>query len=277
MSESLMNAINNGTMHTADVSERLALEELNKIDADTQNVAETVERFGFANLNATSRASDVGIAATDDARRTSEEYGYRGVVATKDSEKDVLGAICDSSLGLSAFARDILLQVSGGTKDVLVQAAQNTASILLSSAKDTKELMLQACHDTDSIKSQSSEQFRDVLLQASGNASAVALQNTLNAKDAAITAVSFAKDAALRAAVDYERIAAQGDRNTAALQASIAECCCEPRELVRETSCRTDSLIREMDDKRVKDELMEARFKILALENRIPHHPHVAA
>ncbi len=270
MSESLMNAINGGTMHNADVSERLALEELNKIDADTQNTTETVERFGFANLNATSRASDVGVAATDEARHTSEEYGYRGVIATKDAEKDVLGAICSSSSGLSEAAREILLQVAGGTKDVLMHAAQNTTSILLQSSNNTKELMLQACGDTDSIKSQAADQFKDVLLQSAGNASAVALQNTLNAKDSAILAVSNAKDAALRAAVDYERLSAQGDRNTAALQASIAECCCEQRELVRETSCRTDALIREMDEKRVKDELMEARFKILALENKIP-------
>ncbi len=43
-------------------------------------------------------------------------YSYRAVdgnvVATKDAEKDILAAICGSTAGLSASAREILLQVA---------------------------------------------------------------------------------------------------------------------------------------------------------------------
>jgi hypothetical protein len=62
----------------------------------------------------------------------------------------------------------------------------------------------------------------------------------------------------------------QADRNTAALQAALAECCCEQKELVIERTGHTDALIRALDEGRVKEELLAARFKILALENKIP-------
>ena len=271
-------------------AERLGLENINKIDSDTQNVDETVQRFGFANLNATSkegsegraeterfgfhaigateRASDVGVAATNSARNATENYGYRNVVATKDAEKEVLEAICSSSAGLSVAARDILMNQSGGFKDVYLQAAQNTAALQMSLCEDSKEILLQACSNTDSIKSQSAEQFKDVLLQAASNASAVALQNALNAKDAEISRTINAKDAALAAAVNYERLAGQADRNTAALQASIAECCCENKELIRERTGHTDALIRSLDEGRVKEELRFAREELTALRLR---------
>jgi hypothetical protein len=262
-------------------AERLGLENLNKIDADTQNVDETVQRFGFANLNATRSEGGEGRAETERfgfkniegseaARHSSETYGYRNVVATKDAEKEVLEAICGSTAGLSAQAREILMSQTGGFKDVLLQAAQNTAALQMSMCEDSKQILLQACENTDAIKSQSSEQFKDVLLQSASNASAVALQNALNAKDAEISRTINAKDAALSAAINYERLFAQGDRNAAALQASIAECCCEQKELVIERTGHTDALIRSLDEGRVKEQLLEARFKILALENKIP-------
>jgi hypothetical protein len=265
-----------------DTTEQFGFQELNSIErhgdaAVAQTVASAadtrseVERFGFKNIQ-----------GSEAARAASETYGYRGVVATKDAEKEVLEAICASSAGLSAAAREILLQVAGGTKDVLMHAAQDTAALQMSMCADTKEILLQAASDTASIKSQSASEFKDGLLQAASiaqaqavdsakNAAAVALQNALNAKDAEITAVGFAKDAALAAAVNYEKLFGQADRNTAALQASIAECCCENKSLIRETSGHTDALIRALDEGRVKEELLAARFKILALENKIPH------
>jgi len=39
---------------------------------------------------------------------------------------------------------------------------------------------------------------------------------------------------------------------------------------VIERTGQTDALVRALADSNVKDELMEARFKILALENKIP-------
>ena len=340
-------SLERNALATAAQAERLALENLNKIDSDTGSVDETVQRFGFANLNATGKegsegretteqfgfqnlgatqhASDLNVTASDAARSASEAYGYRNVVATKDAEKEVLEAICSSSAGLSAAAREILMSQSGGFKDVLLQAAQNTAALQMSMCSDTKDILLQAAGDTASIKSQSANEFKDVLLQAAGNtasvradlahgvkdiqlqacsdtddinsqsanqfkdsllqaaaiakdaavdaavnASAVALQNTLNAKDAEISRTINAKDAALAAAVNFEKLFGQADRNTAALQASIAECCCEQKELVIERTGHTDALIRALDEGRVKDQLQEARLKILALENKIP-------
>lgn len=271
-------------------AERLGLENMNKIDADTQSVDETVQRFGFANLDATrvegaegrdateqfgfqnlgavQRASDVGVSASESSRHASETYGYRNVIATKDAEKEVLEAICASSAGLSATAREILMQNAVNSKDMLLQAASNTAHIRSDMAHGVKDIQLQACRDTDSIKSQGADQFKDVLLQNASNASAVALQNALNAKDAEISRVGNAKDAALAAAVNFERLYGQADRNTAALQASLAECCCEQKELIIERTGRTEGLIRQLDEDRVREELRFAREELTALRLR---------
>lgn len=292
------------------------------------------ERFGFQNLGATQRGSDLGIAATTDAKNAVEEYGYKGVVATKDAEKDVLGAICDSGAGLSEAAREILMSQSGGFKDVYLQAAQNAKDMLMSGSANTKDILLQSASNTASIRDdicdstkqvllQSANEFKDVLLQASGNAASIRadvaagikdvqmqvcestdnikeqsasqfkdllLQNAaiakdaaiaaaLNAKDAEISRVVFAKDAALAAAVNYEKLSAQGDRNTASIQATamdnacklaaeIAECCCETQKLVIEKASQTDLLIRSVDQDRVKEALADAKLEILALKNK---------
>lgn len=55
-------------------------------------------------------------------------------------------------------------------------------------------------------------------------------------------------------------------KNKAELAAQLAKCCCENELLQKETQ----SLILKQTTDRTKDELLEARFKILALENKIP-------
>lgn len=334
--EDLLGVIERNALSTSAQTERLGLENLNKTDSNAQDVGNTVERFGFANLDSTrnegaagrgeterfgfenlsytGRASDLGISASNAAKSTAETYGYRNVVATKDSEKEILSALCASTAGLSHSAREILLQVAGGTKDVLLSSAQNTAALQMSLCSDTRDILLQAGNDTASIKAQSSEQFKDVLLQSSSNTAAirsdlardikdvqmqscestdsiksqasdqfkdlllqsanfakeVALTACINAKDAHLTAVINAKDAALAASTHFEKLSGQADRNASAIQAAIAECCCENKSLIIERTGHTDALIRSLEESRVKDELMEARLKILALENKIP-------
>jgi hypothetical protein len=308
-----------------DTTEQFGFQNLNSVQSEGSQNRDTTEQFGFQNLGATQHASDLNVTASQAAQDAAQTYGYRNVVATKDAEKEILETICESTAGLSAAAREILMSQSGGFKDVLLQSAQNTDALQMSMCSNTKDILLQAAGNTASIKTQSANEFKDVLLQAAGNtanvrsdlangvkdiqlqacsdtdainsqsasqfkdsllqaaaiakdaavaacvnAAAVALQNTLNAKDAEISAVSNAKDAALTAAVNFEKLYAQGDRNTAALQSSIAECCCENKALLIERTDHTDALIRALDEGRVKEELLAARFKILALENKIP-------
>jgi len=53
--------------------------------------------------------------------------------------------------------------------------------------------------------------------------------------------------------------------NTAAIQAAIAECCCESKALIIEKANGTDALIRQIEDARVRDLLADAKAEIAAL------------
>jgi hypothetical protein len=147
--------------------------------------------------------------------------------------------------------------MSSNAKDILLQAATNTASIKEALCDDVKDLLLQGCNNTEKVMSQSANQFKDLLLQNADIAKDAAVAAALNAKDAEISRTINAKDAALAAAVNYERLSAQGDKNTCAIQAAIAECCCEQKELVRE-----------LDKDRIRDELAKTREELIALRVR---------
>jgi hypothetical protein len=192
-------------------------------------VGDTVEKFGFQNLNAIARSSDLGVAAARAAQSTAEGYGVAGIGATKDAEKDVLGAICDSSAGLSAAAREILLSQSGGFRDVLLQSAQNTSALQMSMCADTKDILLQAAGDTASIKSQSASEFKDVLLQAAGNTASIRSDLASDVKDIQMQACEDTDNIKSQAASQFKDLLLQNaaiakdDAIAAALNAKDAE------------------------------------------------------
>ena len=68
--------IQNDFLSNAAQEERLALAILNKVDSDTESVDETVQRFGFQNLNAT-RSEGV------EGRDTTEQFGFQNIGATQ--------------------------------------------------------------------------------------------------------------------------------------------------------------------------------------------------
>lgn len=116
-------------------------------------------------------------------------------------------------------------------KDMLISSKEDLKNVLISHKDDIKDLLISNKDD-----------FKDILLK-----------NCQMEKD---TLLQF-KDAQLFAA-----------QNTAAIQASIAECCCENKQLILERANHTDELIRKLDEQRVRDELTKTRDELIALKIR---------
>lgn len=122
---------------------------------------------------------------------------------------------------------------------------------------NAREILLKSCADTSSIKDQSASQFKDLLLQ-----------NAENAKDAAVTACTNVKDLIILGDKHYAAIQIEALRNKEELARQIAECCCEQKALMLETSHITQDLIRKLDEQRVRDELVKTQQELIALRMR---------
>ena len=81
------------------------------------------------------------------------------------------------------------------------------------------------------------------------------------------------KVAELATANQFAIAALTAANNTAAIQAAIAECCCETKALIIEKANGTDALIRQLDADNVRQELQDAKAQILFLQSRsTPQH-----
>lgn len=124
-------------------------------------------------------------------------------------------------------------------------------------SENAKDILLKSCADTASIKDQSANQFKDILLQ-----------NAANAKEAAITACTNVKDLIILGDKHYSQIQIDALRNKEELARQIAECCCENKALILETSHQTQDVIRKLDEQRIRDELSRTREELIALRVR---------
>lgn len=97
------------------------------------------------------------------------------------------------------------------------------------------------------------DDLRDVLISQKNDFKDVLLKNCQVEKD---TLLQF-KDAQLFAA-----------QNTAAIQASIAECCCEQKELTREQAELTRQLMLKIDEQNLRDKLRKSEEEVIALRLR---------
>lgn len=202
------------------------------IHAADNHLNSSVERQGLYNADVTQRTADKTQAEM-------ERFGLSELEAIRGAEKYLYA-------GMSQNAKDILMFNAGEFERVKLQAAADTASIKHQQYEDSKQLLLQNCADTASIKAEMGMHFKDILLQ-----------NAENAKDAALTACTNAKDAIILA-----------DRHAAEIARQVAECCCENKALILETSHKTEDLVRKLDEQRVRDELSRTREELLALRVR---------
>lgn len=264
-------------------TERMGLENIHASQRSGDKAVASVERFGLENLHASERAGDKSISATermglhnnsaiertadktqgtvaftsDKTQDEVEKFGFRELDAINGAEKYLYA-------GMSQNAKDILLFNANEFQRVKLQAAENTASIQQSLCNDTKDLLLQACNNTDKILSHSASQFKDILLQNCNDTASIKMQAEIHAKDAALAARDLMHQA------DKNTCAIQMDalRNKEELARQLAECCCENKALILETSHKTESLVLKLDEQRVRDELAKTREELLALRIR---------
>jgi len=93
--------------------------------------------------------------------------------------------------------------------------------------------------------------FKDTALAVQTTAAAGLLEATKNAAAAALAAATNAAAAALTACT-----------NTAAIQAAIAECCCEQKELIKSEANATRDLINSLNTQTLQRELSDAKSQI---------------
>lgn len=279
-----------GFNHVDGTAQRMAIAELDAINKVGEEVCDSsrdsmaaTERLGLENLRASDRAGDRSVASTErfglfnngsiernadktqsTVERTSyktqdevEKFGFRELEAINSSERTLYA-------GMSQNAKDILLFNANEFERVKLQAAADTASIKQQQYDDTKQLLLQNCHDTDKIIMQSANQFKDILLQNCNDTASIKMQAELHAKDAALTA----RDLMHQADKNTAAIQIESLKNKEELARQIAECCCENKSLILETSHKTEDLIRKLDEQRIRDELARTREELMALRIR---------
>jgi hypothetical protein len=97
-------------------------------------------------------------------------------------------------------------------------------------------------------------------------ASAVALANALGFTNTQNLMINGFKDGRFDAATYSAAAALAACQNTAAIQAAIAECCCETKQLIREENDKTRDLISLLQNQNNAVALVDAKNEILALK-----------
>lgn len=219
------------------------------------------QRAGYA---AEQTALNVGLSANATAQRMA--------VAELDSINKVGHQVCDASRdGIAAtermglFNSGVTERTASRTQDEVERFGLSELETIHASerriyaglSQNAKDILLKSCADTASIKDQSASQFKDILLQ-----------NAANAKDAAVTACNNVKDLIILGDKHYSQIQIEALKNKEELARQIAECCCENKALLLETSHQTQDVVRKLDEQRLRDELARTREELIALRLR---------
>jgi len=278
--------------------ESFGFQNLNATRGEGVETRSEVETFGFKNLGETQAASNRNESATEKFGLYNADkvgsYGLTNLLATKDSEKDMLLQASQNAAAAAIAAcgntSSIKENDNSNAKEIVLQAANQAAIAGLQAANNTSAIQDKVASGVCAIEVQAANNRAAIELDAAKNAAASVLQATLNAKDAEITAVTNAKDSIINANLNASNILSQmainakesmltatinakdaaltAAMNTAALQAKIAECCCENKALIIETSNRTDLLIQKLDDQRNRDALQREHEELVALRLR---------
>lgn len=266
-----------GFDHADDTAQRMAIAELDAIGKVENEVCDSsrdimrdihgadnhisseVDRKGLFNASVTERTSDKTQAEV-------ERFGLRELDAISGAERYLYA-------GMSQNAKDILMFNASEFERVKLQAAADTASIKHQQYEDSKQLLLQACGNTEKLSTQSANHFKDILLQNCNDTAAIKMQAEIHARDAALSA----RDLMHQADKNTAAIQLEAFRHKEELARQIAECCCENKALLLETSHKTEDLVRKLDEQRVRDELAKTREELIALRVRSTLTPALVA
>lgn len=202
----------------------------------------------LVNQKTTGDASVANLKATYDAQVAGINATNLGTVSTTKAITDGSTLNLSSTERNSAEIRMNVARESGETR--LATAIANSEIRELINLRATENLMAVKDNLAEIIKEscktreESAEQFASLSLQGERNKNDI--EKELLKGNAALSL--------------------QAERDKAELARQMAECCCKNELMQRDTQ----ALILKQTTDRTKDELLETRFKILALENKIP-------
>lgn len=244
------NSVDRQAMESRQLIESTSNAGLNQTQSEGLQGRSETERFGFYNANQTQRAAD----------RTNDEVEKFGLYNADKIERN-------GDRNYSAI-RDGIDSANNGFRQVEIQAANSKAALELEAAKNKGALELDAAKNKSSIELQAAANSAAVELSAERNANAAAVAATLNAYNSNLTATTNFNALTTQANLIAAASEVLAVKNQAVLEAKLAECCCEQRELARALAKETQDLIRAEAERNLRDKLAEKNDELNALRMR---------
>jgi hypothetical protein len=199
-------------------NERMNIAVEDTVDKHSLALREAIERNGMAGVVATDRTATAQALAI-------ERNGSDSVNTTEQTSSRLMSALIREGGEIKTGQE----RIAGETRSIL--ATNNTAAALLG-----KDIQIELCELTGKLGVQASENFGKLESDIQNVKCALELQGVQNT-----------------AAIQLEAL-----KNKAMLATQLAECCCELKETVGATAAQTQSVIREIDNNRVRDALAAA-------------------
>lgn len=203
---------------------------------------------------------DAAIIAADQAghlvnQKATSDAGIANLKATYDAQ---VAGINQTNLGTVSTTKAV---TDNGTLN-LSSTERNSAEIRMNIAKEAGETRLAAAIASSEIRELINEKSTDNLIAIKDNGFTIREEGCKTREFVLIEAYKTRE----KEAEHFAALQLQGEKDRSALAAQIAKCCCENELLQKDTQ----ALILKQTTDRYKDEIEATRFKILALENKIP-------
>lgn len=233
-SENVMANDNANAHHASSTAERLGLASMANTDTNGAEARLVTNQNGVDVRGSVERNGAEGRGNTDrnglEGRSVTERFGFANLEATRkeghETREDVDKFGFRTQDAVERYGLKNLEATKDSLKDLLISTKDDLKNVLISQKDDIKDLLISNKND-----------FRDVLLKSCQ----VEKDMLLQFKDAQLVAME----------------------NKAALQAQIAECCCEQKELTRAEGSATRDLIRAENETRLRDKIAHLQQQLL--------------
>lgn len=210
-------------------------EVLNRVSTAAENVMNNDNSNAHDAGARAERVGFAGISATErngaESRGNSHLNSMEARILAREEGHESRDQIRRSEDAIERFGLKNLEATKDSLKDILISTKDDLKNVLISQKDDLKDLLISTKNDFKDVLLKNCQIEKDMLLQF---------------KDAQLIAM----------------------QNKADLQRQIAECCCENKALIIEKANDTDSLIRKLDEDRVRDQLRKAQGELEALRLR---------
>lgn len=240
-----------GLQETNRVAERLtaqattiAWNEMGLQDAGFAAARANTDRINDAQSAFADRAAKYQSHSLADSFARLSSQGEHGFHRSSDQAASVLASLSAQHAGITRDIADSNRQTDRGFH----RASDQTAAITRDLVAVGRDLSTQAAVNAAATQ-----------LEAAKSTATIQLQAALNSKDAAFAAAMNSKEALVENSKWFALAEKTAMVNTAHLAAKMAECCCEIKETVINTSGATQSLFQASETARVRDELAALR------------------